>query len=48
MVPLAEIGGPSSEKTAAIVWWWQAVPGPGREQIPGPIRSVTVRLKGSR
>jgi hypothetical protein len=47
-VPFDEIGGFSPDKTAAIVWWWRAVPGPGRKPIPGPIESATVRLQGSR
>jgi hypothetical protein len=43
-VPYSAVGGYEYGKTEAIVWSWEAVPGPARQPIPGPVHAVVVRL----
>jgi hypothetical protein len=43
-IPYTAIGGYVSGKREAIVWWWEAVPGPGDEPVPGAVHSVVVGL----
>jgi hypothetical protein len=43
-VPYSAIGGYERGKTEAIVWSWEAVPGPGKQPIPGPVQAVVVGL----
>jgi hypothetical protein len=43
-IPYPAIGGYAPGKREAIVWWWEAVPGPADGQVPGEIHSVVVGL----
>jgi hypothetical protein len=43
-VPYSAIGGYERGKSEAIVWSWEAVPGPARQPVPGPVQAVVIRL----
>ena len=44
VVPYSAIGGYEPGKTAAVVWSWEAVLGPGWRPIPSPVHATVVRL----
>jgi hypothetical protein len=43
-VPYSAIGGYEPGRSEAIVWSWEAVPGPANQPVPGPVQAVVVRL----
>jgi hypothetical protein len=43
-IPYPAIGGYAPGKDEAVVWWWEAVPGPADRQVPGAVHAVVVGL----